>query len=121
MNHPLLSALAWSLPWIVPPLITYVRLRHSCSLDDESDTPPENPPLVSVIVPARNEAHNIARCVSSILSTSYPRIELLVVDDASTDGTSGIARESAGGDTRMRIITSSELPEGWFGKQWACA
>jgi chlorobactene glucosyltransferase len=117
----IVQALLWALPWIIPPLITYVRLRRSRSLDEQSSAPPNSPPLVSVIVPARNEAHNIARCVRSILSASYPRLELLVVDDSSTDGTADVAREAAAGDTRMRIITSSALPEGWFGKQWACA
>lgn len=115
------TAFLLSLPWIVPPLVTYFRLRHSRSLDDESDIPLANPPLVSVIVPARNEAHNIARCVSSILSTTYPNLELIVVDDSSTDGTVEIAREAAEDDPRARVITCPPLPEGWFGKQWACA
>jgi chlorobactene glucosyltransferase len=120
MNHHLLVALAWSLPWIIPPLITYIRLRHSRTLDDESDAPPENPPLVSVIVPARNEARNIARCVTSILSTTYPRLELIVVDDSSTDDTAEVARKAAAGDNRVRIVKNTALPTGWFGKQWAC-
>jgi len=131
------SALLWSLPWIVPPLITYFRLRHSRSLDEEASTPPENPPLVTVIVPARNEAHNIARCVKSILTTTYPNLELIVVDDASTDGTADAAREAiddatgvghveatVAADTRhlrSRIVKNVPLPDGWFGKQWACA
>jgi chlorobactene glucosyltransferase len=115
-----LVAFLWSLPWIIPPLATYVRLRRSRSLDDESDIPPENPPLVSVIVPARNEAHNIARCVSSILSTTYPNLELIVVDDNSTDGTADAARAAAAGDPRMRVVVCPPLPDGWFGKQWAC-
>ena len=115
------AAILLSLPWIVPPLVTYFRLRHSRSLDDESAIPLANPPLVSVIVPARNEAHNIARCVSSILSTTYPNLELIVVDDSSTDETVSIAREAAAGDPRARVIASPPLPEGWFGKQWACA
>jgi len=119
MHSP--GAILWSLPWIIPPVVTYVRLRHSRSLDDETDIPPENPPLVSVIVPARNEARNIARCVTSILSTTYPNLELIVVDDSSTDGTAQIAREAALRDPRARIVTSPPLPEGWFGKQWACA
>ncbi|MEA2761799.1 MAG: hypothetical protein QOD47_1083 [Gemmatimonadaceae bacterium] len=110
-----------SLPWIVPLLVTYFRLRHSRSLDDESEIPLENPPLVSVIVPARNEAHNIARCVRSILSTTYPNLELIVVDDSSTDETAAIAREATAGDQRTRVVTSPPLPDGWFGKQWACA
>jgi chlorobactene glucosyltransferase len=119
MHYP--AAVIWSLPWIIPPLATYFRLRRSRSLDVESDIPPENPPLVSVIVPARNEAHNIARCVTSILTTTYPNLELIVVDDSSTDGTAQIAREAAQRDPRARFITSPPLPEGWFGKQWACA
>ena len=114
-------AVLWSLPWIIPPIITYVRLRHSRSLDDESAAVPENPQLVTVIVPARNEAHNIGRCVTSILSTSYPNLELVVIDDASTDGTADVARQAAGGDSRARIVRNSPLPDGWFGKQWACA
>jgi chlorobactene glucosyltransferase len=116
-----LAAFLWSLPWIIPPLVTYFRLRKSRSLDDESDIPLADPPLVSVIVPARNEMHNIARCVTSILSATYPNLELIVVDDNSTDGTVSAAREAAKGDPRFRVITCLPLPEGWFGKQWACA
>jgi chlorobactene glucosyltransferase len=119
MQYP--AAFLWSLPWIIPPVVTYLRLRHSHSLDQESDVALENSPLVSVIVPARNEAHNIARCVTSILMTTYPNLELIVVDDSSTDGTAGIARDAAQRDPRARFIRSPPLPDGWFGKQWACA
>jgi chlorobactene glucosyltransferase len=119
MQYP--AAFLWSLPWIIPPVVTYLRLRHSHSLDEESDVALENPPLVSVVVPARNEAHNIARCVTSILSTTYPNLELIVVDDSSTDGTAQIARDAAQRDPRARFIKSPPLPDGWFGKQWACA
>jgi chlorobactene glucosyltransferase len=121
MTSPIVPALLWSLPWLIPPIVTYIRVRRSRSLDDESDVPPENPPLVSVIVPARNEAHNIARCAASILSTSYPHLELVIVDDSSTDGTADIAKKATAGDSRVRIVRNSPLPEGWFGKQWACA
>ena len=115
-----LPAILWSLPWIVPPLVTYIRLRHSRSLDDESDITPTPAPLVSVIVPARNEARNIAGCVTSILATTYPNLELIVVDDGSTDGTREVAERAAAGDPRARVVTSAPLPAGWFGKQWAC-
>ena len=118
---PILPAIFWSLPWIVAPLVTYIRLRHSRSLDDQSDSPPNAPPRVSVIVPARNEARNIARCVTSILSTSYPNIELIVVDDASTDQTREIAERAIGEDRRARVIANPPLPAGWFGKHWACS
>jgi chlorobactene glucosyltransferase len=115
-----LAPYLWSLPWIIPPVVTWFRVRNSRSLDSESDIPPENPPLVSVIVPARNEAHNIAPCVASILATTYPNLELIVVDDSSTDGTPQIARDAAQRDPRAHFITAPPLPEGWFGKQWAC-
>ena len=116
----LLIQILCSLPWILPQVITFFRLRNSRSLDDERAESPVDPPLVSVIVPARNEAHNIARCVASILATSYPRLELIVVDDNSTDGTGEVALRAANGDTRARIQRNLPLPEGWFGKQWAC-
>lgn len=116
-----LIAFLWSLPWIIPPLVTWFRLRNSRSLDDQSDVPLADPPLVSVILPARNEAHNIARCMSSILSTTYPNLELIVVDDSSADGTGDIARKVGAGDRRVRVVTCPPLPEAWFGKQWACA
>ncbi|MDQ3674582.1 MAG: glycosyltransferase, partial [Gemmatimonadota bacterium] len=109
-----------SLPWILPQAITFFRLRNSRSLDAESDAAPPAAPLVSVIVPARNEAHNIARCVTSILATSYPRLELIVVDDSSTDGTGETAVRAARGDPRAHVVVNRPLPEGWFGKQWAC-
>lgn len=109
-----------ALPWILPQIITYFRLRNSRSLDDESAAAPPRAPLVSVIVPARNEAHNIERCVRSILTTTYPRLELIVVDDNSTDDTAKVARDAAGGDPRLRLVGNSPLPDGWFGKQWAC-
>lgn len=116
----ILPAILCSLPWIVPPLVTYIRLRHSRLLDTESEIPPQPTPLVSVIVPARNEAHNIERCVTSILSTTYPSLELIVVDDASTDATRDIAERAIAGDKRGRVVTNPPLPAGWFGKQWAC-
>jgi chlorobactene glucosyltransferase len=75
--------------------------------------------LVSVIVPARNEAATIATVVSSVLDTSYSPFELLVVDDRSNDGTAAIV-ESLPPDPRLRLVRGEELPEGWYGKPWAC-
>lgn len=117
--------LAWALiaaaPWIVLPPLAMLRVRRSRSLDDESATPPTLAPMVSVIVPARNEARNIDRCVSSILASRYPSLELIVVDDHSQDDTAALARDAAAGDSRLRVVTNPPLPNGWFGKQWACA
>ena len=114
-------ALIGAAPWVLLPPLAMLRLAHSRSLADESDAVPNDAPLVSVIVPARNEARNIERCVRSILSTSYHAMELIVVDDHSTDHTAEIARRAAAGDGRFRLLDNSALPNGWFGKQWACA
>src|SRR4051812_19060219 len=116
----LVAPILWSLPWLAPPLVAVVRSRNSRWLDDVSAAVSANAPLVSVIIPARNERRNIERCVRSVLSTTYASIEVLVVDDHSIDGTGDIAREIASGDQRVRVISAPDLPEGWFGKQWAC-
>jgi chlorobactene glucosyltransferase len=114
-------ALLATLPWVVAPLIVVLRARHSRSLDDWSDVVPPPLPRVSVVIPARNEARNIERCVLSVLATTHPDAEVVVVDDHSSDGTGGIARAIALSDPRLRVITPEPLPESWFGKQWACA
>lgn len=77
-------------------------------------------PHVSILLPARNEAANIAACAHSLLAQDYPDFELLVLDDNSTDGTGDIARELAQYDNRLRVIEGRSLPEGWLGKHWAC-
>jgi chlorobactene glucosyltransferase len=58
--------------------------------------------------------------VRSIRASTWPDLELIVVDDHSTDGTGDLAREAAAGDPRVTIVNAQDLPPGWFGKQWAC-
>ncbi len=86
---------------------------------------PENPspagPLVSVMVPARNEALNIERCISSLLRQDYGSYEILVLDDDSTDATPEILDrlQKESGD-RLHLLNGQPLPSGWHGKAWAC-
>ena len=110
-----------ALPWLAGLAVLVWRARDSRRLDDESADPPADAPLVSVIVPARNERHNIERCVRSILASDWPALEVIVVDDHSSDGTGDAARAAAAGDSRIQIVVPPALPDGWFGKQWACA
>jgi chlorobactene glucosyltransferase len=79
-----------------------------------------DPPLVSVIVPARNEAPHVATCVRSLLAQDYPNLEIIVVDDGSTDETGTLVEELAKGDSRLTLIRGASLPEGWMGKAHAC-
>jgi chlorobactene glucosyltransferase len=118
VNHPWIFL---CLPWVLGPLLMLWRARGSPSLDDEPSENPPEPPLVSVIVPARNEAHNIERCVRSLLNSKWPSLEVIVVDDRSEDATGPLVRALAEADVRVRVIDGAPVPEGWFGKQWACA
>lgn len=108
-------------PWVAFPALVFWRVRGSRSLAEEGGEATQGAPLVSVIVPARDERRNIAECVRSVLAADYPALEVVVVDDHSTDGTSALARVAGGADPRLRVLDNGPLPPGWFGKQWACA
>lgn len=73
-------------------------------------------PLVSAIIPAKDEEGTLADCLRTVCAQTYPRLEILVVDDRSTDATPEIARRFAEADRRVRVITIKELPGGWTGK-----
>ena len=81
--------------------------------------PPMNPPLISVCIPARNEAANIRNCVNSLIAQDYPNLEIIAVDDRSSDSTLDQLKEFAARDSRVRAISGSDLPAGWAGKPHA--
>ncbi len=98
-----------------------IVLRNLVDLPRMPASPAQSGPFVSVLVPARNEALNIVRCIRSLLQQDYGTFEILVLDDGSTDTTPELLRslvsESGG---RMRSLKGEPLPEGWHGKSWAC-
>ena len=113
--------------WIVPALYLaalLLVLRAFVAADPRlPDYEPvvDGPPL-TVIVPARNEARNIEPCVTSILASRYRRLEVIVVDDRSSDDTADRVERlltRPGNGDRLRLLRGAEVPEGWFGKQWA--
>src|SRR5438552_2702231 len=108
------------LPWLLVPAIILWRLRDSTTLDRYAADPPANPPYVSIVLPARNEERNIEACLRSVLATPWPNLEVIVVNDHSTDATGTIAQRLAREDARVRVIENPALPDEWFGKQWAC-
>lgn len=83
--------------------------------------PLDGGPLVSIIIPAKNEEANLPGLLESVLSQRYRTIEVIIVDDSSTDRTRKVAREFAAGDTRVRVVEARDLPEGWTGKCHACS
>ncbi|MFN8666137.1 MAG: glycosyltransferase [Gemmatimonadaceae bacterium] len=115
-----LTGVAWSAPWWLALVVAAWRWRGTPSLASLPRQAPDPAPLLSVIVPARNEAVHIGDCVRAILASEYPALELIVVDDHSTDATARLARDAAHGDARLTLVTPPPLPAGWLGKQWAC-
>jgi glycosyltransferase involved in cell wall biosynthesis len=77
-------------------------------------------PVVSVIVPARNEAHTIERCLDGLLAQAYPAFEIIVVDDGSTDATPAILARYADHNCKVRVLRGQPLRPGWTGKNQAC-
>jgi glycosyltransferase involved in cell wall biosynthesis len=75
---------------------------------------------VSVLIPARNEERVIAASIESLLASRGIEIEVIVLDDGSTDRTAEIVLNIAGRDARVRLQSSPPLPGGWNGKQHAC-
>jgi chlorobactene glucosyltransferase len=87
---------------------------------DKHSRVPEPAPLVSVLIPARNEEENIETCLKSLLKQDYPNFEIIVLDDNSKDRTAELVRPMAAKDGRIKLIKGELLPEGWAGKPFAC-
>lgn len=78
------------------------------------------PARVSIIIPARDEAHNLPRLLRSLERIDHEDLEVIVVDGGSRDATADIAQAFAARDPRVRLIHEPPLPRGWVGKCWAC-
>ena len=76
-------------------------------------------PAISVLIPARNEERNIAAAVEAVLASEGVALELIVLDDGSTDRTSEILTGIR--DRRLTVAPAPPLPSGWSGKQHACS
>jgi chlorobactene glucosyltransferase len=117
IESPLVFAVPWLALLLVAPLLLARRLR----ITKFRPPPDDAAPLVSIIVPARDEAVNISICTASLLNSMYPNMEIIVVDDGSVDGTDDIVRILAEhGDGRLQLVKGEPLPPGWLGKPWAC-
>ncbi len=91
-------------------------------LGDRYDRQPEGTPSLAVIVPGRNEERDITACLSSLLAQDYPRLQIVAVDDRSTDTTGALMNAlAAAHPARLRVIHISDLPPEWLGKTHAMA
>jgi len=103
---------------VVVPSLLLIRHRNAIPKLPGMRKPPTLPRL-SVVVPARDEGATIARAVGSLLEQDYPEIEVIVVDDRSSDATGEVLRELAAKDRRLLVLHVDELPAGWLGKNHA--
>ena len=76
-------------------------------------------PLVSVLIPVRNEEKNIERCLNSLRNQLYKNFEILVINDNSTDNSGKILERIAREDSRIKIFNGKTLPDDWYGKPFA--
>ena len=109
----LLAGEAWRLAWGV------LQTGALAPIHPKRPDPNRTYPPVSVVVPARNEAATIDACIDGALAQDYPDLEILVVDDCSTDDTAARVSARASADPRVHLVAGAGLPEGWAGKPWA--
>lgn len=122
-------------------IIHWLHNQYHLDIVAEPAPPPENAPVISFCVPARNEERQIRACVEGLLAQDYPNVEIIVLDDRSTDATPEILREMSlessskllemgqrkeqasprrrADAPSLHIISGSDLPSGWAGKPHA--
>lgn len=97
-------------------LLKALRTREELELVENVG---EDPPLISIIVPMRNEERNARRCIESLFSQRYPNFEIIAVDDRSEDKTRNILKELASKNNKLKVIEGTPTPDGWVGKNHA--
>jgi chlorobactene glucosyltransferase len=101
-------------------IVYWIHSQYHLDIVVTPTPPPTDAPLISVCVPARNEARNIRDCVESILAQDYPHVEVIVVEDRSTDTTAEILTNLAKvAKVPFQAIHGADLPPGWAGKPHA--
>jgi len=114
----------WALAALVAAVgaLTAHTVVNARALRRPADPPSMVDEKVAVLLPVRDEAARVGPCVTALLAQEgVPGLEIVVLDDGSTDGTAGVVRATAAGDGRLRLVAGPPLPEGWLGKPHACA
>jgi len=111
----ILGALYWSVQLLFT-LSMITKVRSIAALPDKELSAW---PRISVIMPARNEADTLEAALRKRCESEYPDLELIVVNDRSTDKTGEIAERIAATDPRVHVVHIESLPEGWIGKIYA--
>jgi len=120
VNLTVLALIALTLATIPAALFLWNLLLVRGPGSPQPGKSPQDQPPVSVLIPARNEVMRIGGALESVLANRDADMEVLVLDDHSTDGTDILVRQFAVRDPRVRLLMAPELPPGWCGKQHAC-
>jgi GT2 family glycosyltransferase len=105
----------------VPALADVTAADLAAAVDEARTHATAGTPLVSVVVAARDEADTVAAGLASLRALGGAELEVVLVDDRSTDGTGAAAARAAAGDPRVRLLRVDALPDGWLGKTHALA
>jgi cellulose synthase/poly-beta-1,6-N-acetylglucosamine synthase-like glycosyltransferase len=113
--------LSWTafLLWLIAAAVLGRGMLRLGSLDDVAPAADPDCPPLSIVVAARNEAATIEPAMRSLLSLDYPDLEVIAVNDRSTDGTGALLEQLAASNRRLRVIHVEALPPGWLGKNHA--
>src|SRR3989304_8775549 len=119
-NYTLSAILvAVSITWILLIRSMWISLRDAPFLD-KFEVKLHSKPKVSVILPARNEAGFIEKCLNSFVDQDYENYEIIAVDDSSQDNTGQIIKKIAEKNPKVIHVLAAPKPEKWIGKNWAC-
>lgn len=126
MLWAVLSLLSLCFLILLTNLATYPRLRADITYSTQPGSQEwQRDPSLSILIPARNEEHCIEACVRSLLAQDYEPLEVLVLDDQSTDATTSIVQRlinelPSDQSGRLQLLKGKPLPAGWIGKNYAC-
>jgi glycosyltransferase involved in cell wall biosynthesis len=102
--------------WVVGLGYLIVSIKRLPVLREQHAPVPDVWPRLSVVIPACDEATSLESAVTTLLQQDYPDLEIILVDDRSTDGTAEIIERLAREDPRIRAVHVETLPQGWLGK-----
>ena len=95
----------------------YLNLLNNSITSQDPDFPL---PLVSVLLPARNEDGRIGQCLKALIAQDYTNLEIIVLNDRSNDKTVKVVESFVKENSGIKLIHGTEPPHGWIGKLWAC-
>jgi hypothetical protein len=116
-----MQAILWTMPWMVLVAALPFLLGRRPRLSSYPRSVGESPRRVSIILPTRNDADRIGACLATIMDSSYPDFEVIVVDCGSVDGTREIVEAIASRTPqRLELVRAGPVPDGRPWRAWAC-